>query len=171
MLAAGAALASPTVAPSPSRETKPRQQGLPVRQLVRGTLMAKLNINGKVRDVQVEPETPLLWAIREQVGLTGTKYGCGVAQCGACSVHINGEVMRSCSIRVGDVKASDKIVTIEGLSPDSSHPVQKAWLALDVPQCGYCQSGQIMAAVALLAKKPKPTDAEIDGAMTNICRC
>src|SRR5882724_4571516 len=133
--------------------------------------MIRLTINGKAHNIDVEPETPLLWAIREQVGLTGTKYGCGVAQCGACSVHINGEVMRSCSIRVGDVRATDKIVTIEGLSPDSSHPVQKAWLALDVPQCGYCQSGQIMAAVALLAKKPKPSDADIDQAMTNICRC
>ena len=112
--------------------------------------MAKLNINGKTRDVQVEADTPLLWVIREQVGLTGTKYGCGIAQCGACSVHINGEVMRSCSIRVGDVKATDKIVTIEGLSANASHPVQKAWAALDVPQCGYCQSGQIMAAAALL---------------------
>ena len=133
--------------------------------------MAKLNINGRVHNVQVEPETPLLWVIREQVGLTGTKYGCGVAQCGACSVHINGEVTRSCSIRVGDVKAGDKIVTIEGLSATSSQPVQKAWAAIDVPQCGYCQSGQIMAAAALLQKTPKPTDEEIDSAMTNICRC
>ena len=133
--------------------------------------MAKLNINGRVHNVQVEPETPLLWVIREQVGLTGTKYGCGVAQCGACSVHINGEVMRSCSIPVGDVKADDEIVTIEGLSATSSHPVQKAWAAIDVPQCGYCQSGQIMAAAALLRKNPKPTDKDIDEAMTNICRC
>src|SRR6266478_3406927 len=120
--------------------------------------MAKLNINGKVRDVQVEADTPLLWVIREQVGLTGTKYGCGVAQCGACSVHINGEVRRSCSIPVGTLKLADKIVTIEGLSATSSHPVQEAWAALDVPQCGYCQSGQIMAAAALLKKNPKPTD-------------
>jgi isoquinoline 1-oxidoreductase subunit alpha len=133
--------------------------------------MAKLNINGKVRDVQVEAETPLLWVIREQVGLTGTKYGCGVAQCGACSVHINGEVRRSCSVPVSTIKATDKIVTIEGISATSSNPVQKAWLALDVPQCGYCQSGQIMAATALLKKTPNPTDAEIDAAMTNICRC
>ena len=133
--------------------------------------MAKLNINGKVREVQAEPDTPLLWAIREQVGLTGTKYGCGVAQCGACSVHVNGEVKRSCAIPVGRVKASDKIVTIEGLSAASSHPVQKAWAQLDVPQCGYCQSGQIMAAAALLAKEPQPTDQNIDEAMTNICRC
>ncbi len=133
--------------------------------------MAKLNINGKVRDVQVEAGTPLLWVIREQVGLTGTKYGCGVAQCGACSVHINGEVRRSCSIPVSAIKATDRIVTIEGLSATSSHPVQKAWAELDVPQCGYCQSGQIMAASALLKKNPNPTDADIDAAMTNICRC
>jgi isoquinoline 1-oxidoreductase alpha subunit len=134
-------------------------------------LMAKLNINGSIRDVEVEADTPLLWVIREQVGLTGTKYGCGIAQCGACSVHINDEVQRSCSIRVGDVKASDRIVTIEGLSSTRSHPVQKAWAAIDVPQCGYCQSGQIMAAAALLKRTPKPTDKDIDDAMTNICRC
>ena len=133
--------------------------------------MAKLNINGKIRVVEVEDDTPLLWVIREQIGLTGTKYGCGVAQCGACSVHINGEVQRACSIPVGKVKATDRIVTIEGLSPTSSHPVQKAWAALDVPQCGYCQSGQIMAAAALLRKNPHPTDQDIDEAMTNICRC
>ena len=133
--------------------------------------MARLNINGKARDVQVEASTPLLWVIREQIGLTGTKYGCGVAQCGACSVHLNGEVVRSCSIPVGNLKATDRIVTIEGISATSSDPVQKAWLALDVPQCGYCQSGQIMAATALLRKNPKPTDADIDQAMTNICRC
>jgi isoquinoline 1-oxidoreductase alpha subunit len=116
--------------------------------------MAKLNINGMVRDVPVEADTPLLWVIREQIGLTGTKYGCGIAQCGACSVHINDEVQRSCSIAVG-----------------SSHPVQKAWASVDVPQCGYCQSGQIMAAAALLKKNSKPTDQDIDEAMTNICRC
>jgi isoquinoline 1-oxidoreductase alpha subunit len=133
--------------------------------------MAKLNINGTMRDVPVEADTPLLWVIREHVGLTGTKYGCGVAQCGACSVHINDEVQRSCSIAVGDVKPTDVIVTIEGLSVGSSHPVQKAWAAVDVPQCGYCQSGQIMAAAALLKKTPKPTDKDIDEAMTNICRC
>ena len=133
--------------------------------------MAKLNINGKVRDVQAEAGTPLLWVIREQVGLTGTKYGCGVAQCGACSVHINGEVRRSCSVLISDMKPGDRIVTIEGLSVTASHPVQKAWAALDVPQCGYCQSGQIMAASALLRKNPQPTDTDIDEAMTNICRC
>jgi isoquinoline 1-oxidoreductase subunit alpha len=133
--------------------------------------MARLNINGQNRDVQVAADTPLLWVIREQIGLTGTKYGCGVAQCGACSIHVNGEVVRSCSTRVGDVKPTDRIVTIEGLSPNSSHPVQRAWAALDVPQCGYCQSGQIMAAAALLRKTPRPTDKDIDDAMTNICRC
>ena len=133
--------------------------------------MAKLNVNGKVRDVQVEADTPLLWVIREQIGLTGTKYGCGVAQCGACSVHFNGEVLRSCSLPVSAVKPGDRVVTIEGLASNRSHPVQRAWAELDVPQCGYCQSGQIMAAAALLKRKPKPTDAEIDEAMTNICRC
>jgi isoquinoline 1-oxidoreductase alpha subunit len=133
--------------------------------------MAKLNINGQTHEVSAEPDTPLLWVIREHVGLTGTKYGCGIAQCGACSVHINGEVQRSCSIRLSDVKETDAILTIEGLSPNNSHPVQKAWLAIDVPQCGYCQSGQIMAAAALLKKNPKPTDQDIDQAMTNICRC
>jgi len=131
----------------------------------------KLTINGKVRDLQVEADTPLLWVLREQAGLTGTKYGCGVAQCGACSVHINGEVRRSCSIPVGSLKAGDRVTTIEGLSPSTTHPIQKAWAALDVPQCGYCQSGQIMAAAALLKKTPQPTDAQIDEAMTNICRC
>ena len=131
----------------------------------------KLDINGQVRDVSVEADTPLLWVIREQVGLTGTKYGCGIAQCGACSVHVNGEVARSCSVPVSAIKATDKIVTIEGLSATSSHPVQKAWASLDVPQCGYCQSGQIMAAAALLKHKPNPTDIDIDEAMTNLCRC
>ncbi len=133
--------------------------------------MAQLNINGRNYEVNVEADTPLLWVIREHVGLTGTKYGCGVAQCGACSIHLNGEVMRSCALPVSAVKPGDRITTIEGLSKDSSHPVQRAWAAIDVPQCGYCQSGQIMAAVALLAKKPKPTDKDIDEAMTNICRC
>jgi len=133
--------------------------------------MAKLNINGSVREVSAEADTPLLWVIREQVGLTGTKYGCGVAQCGACSVHVNGEVQRSCQIPLASIKETDVIVTIEGLSPNASHPVQKAWASVDVPQCGYCQSGQIMAAVALLKKTPKPTDKDIDEAMTNICRC
>src|SRR5471032_401961 len=134
--------------------------------------MAKLNINGKVREVQVEGDTPLLWVLREQVGLTGTKYGCGIAQCGACSVHINGELIRSCSYPVSAVKAGDKIVTIEGLSLNSTHPVQVAWAAIDVPQCGYCQSGQIMAAAALLRKNPHPTDADIEDVFSgHICRC
>jgi isoquinoline 1-oxidoreductase alpha subunit len=131
----------------------------------------KLNVNGKVRDVAVEPDTPLLWALREQLALTGTKYGCGIAQCGACTVHVNGAVVRSCRVRVGTLKASDKIVTIEGLAKNASHPVQQAWAEGDVPQCGYCQSGQIMAAAALLAKNPKPSDKDIDEAMTNLCRC
>lgn len=133
--------------------------------------MPTLMINGKAVDVTVEDDTPLLWVLREQAGLTGTKYGCGVAQCGACTVHIDGQPVRSCSMPVGSVGADQKIVTIEGLSSDSSHPVQRAWAALDVPQCGYCQSGMIMAAAALLTAKPKPTDADIDAEITNICRC
>jgi isoquinoline 1-oxidoreductase subunit alpha len=133
--------------------------------------MAKLNVNGALREFEAEPETPLLWVLREQLGLTGTKYGCGVAQCGACTVHIDGVATRSCVRPVSSVTPNEKIVTIEGLSSDGSHPVQKAWAALDVPQCGYCQCGMIMAAAALLKLKPKPTDADIDGAMTNICRC
>jgi len=132
--------------------------------------MVELNINGRSHKLDVEAEMPLLWVLRDVAGLTGTKYGCGVAQCGACSVHVDGEVMRSCSLPAGAM-AGKRIVTIEGLSKDSSHPVQRAWAKHDVPQCGYCQSGQIMAAAALLAKKPKPTDKDIDEAMTNICRC
>jgi len=133
--------------------------------------VAKLNVNGRTHEVAADGDTPLLWALREHIGLTGTKYGCGIAQCGACSVHINGEVQRSCAVLVRDVKPTDRVVTIEGLSPNGTHPVQRAWLALDVPQCGYCQAGQVMAAAALLARKPKPTDEDIDAAMTNICRC
>ena len=134
--------------------------------------MARLTINGTAHDVDVEPDTPLLWAIREQVGLTGTKYGCGIAQCGACTVHIDGEAVRSCSVTVGALRPDQKIVTIEGLAQNGVlHAVQKAWLEHDVPQCGYCQSGMIMGAAALLKKKPKPTDADIDAAITNICRC
>ncbi len=133
--------------------------------------MAQLNINGTVHDVQAEPDTPLLWVIREQIGLTGTKYGCGIAQCGACTVHIDGAATRSCSLPVSAVTAEQKIVTIEGLSAGADHPVQKAWAALDVPQCGYCQSGMIMAAAALLAENPKPTEADIRAGITNICRC
>ena len=132
--------------------------------------MIELNINGRSQQIDVEPDTPLLWVIREQAGLTGTKYGCGVAQCGACTVHLDGEPVRSCSMPVS-AAAGKRIVTIEGLSANSSHPVQKAWVELDVPQCGYCQSGQIMAAAALLRKNPRPTDQDIDAAMTNICRC
>jgi isoquinoline 1-oxidoreductase alpha subunit len=133
--------------------------------------MQRLNINGKVHEVDAEPDTPLLWAIREQVGLTGTKYGCGVAACGACTVHVDGVPTRSCALPVSSFTEAQKIVTIEGLSPDVTHPIQKAWLELDVPQCGYCQSGQIMAAAALIASKPNPTDADINTEMTNICRC
>ena len=133
--------------------------------------MPKLHINGQIREVDVEADTPLLWVLREQLDMTGTKYGCGVAQCGACSVHINGELRRACSVPVGSIEVADRVVTIEGLSTQRSHPVQQAWGQLDVPQCGYCQSGQIMAAAALLAKQPKPTDADIDEAMSNICRC
>jgi isoquinoline 1-oxidoreductase alpha subunit len=134
--------------------------------------MAALTINGSAHNVDVEPDTPLLWAIREQVGLTGTKYGCGIAQCGACTVHIDGEAVRSCIVTVGSLRPEQKIVTIEGLEQNGVlHAVQKAWLEHDVPQCGYCQSGMIMAAAALLKEKPKPTDADIDAAITNICRC
>jgi isoquinoline 1-oxidoreductase subunit alpha len=133
--------------------------------------MAKLNINGRTHDVNAEADTPLLWVIREHVGLTGTKFGCGIAQCGACSVHINGNLMRSCVVPLSTVKEGDRITTIEGLAPNASHAVQKAWREIDVPQCGYCQSGQIMAAVSLLNSNPRPTDAQIDAAMTNICRC
>jgi isoquinoline 1-oxidoreductase subunit alpha len=133
--------------------------------------MIRLTINGKAYDVDVEADTPLLWAIRENVGLTGTKYGCGVAACGACTVHIDGVATRSCGMPAGDA-VGKQITTIEGLGPNGAlHPVQKAWLELDVPQCGYCQSGMIMAVAALLKEKPKPSDADIDDAITNICRC
>jgi isoquinoline 1-oxidoreductase alpha subunit len=128
-------------------------------------------INGEAVDIAAAPDTPLLWALREQAGLTGTKYGCGVGVCGACTVHVDGEPVRSCSITLGSLTPAQKITTIEGLSRDLTHPVQKAWLELEVPQCGYCQSGMLMAAAALLARTPKPTDADIDAAMTNICRC
>ena len=133
--------------------------------------MIKLNVNGKAIEVDVDPETPLLWVLRDTIGLTGTKYGCGMALCGACTVHLAGEPIRSCVTPVSAV-GEQPVTTIEGLSADRSHPVQKAWIELDVPQCGYCQSGQIMSAVALLAKTPKPTDADIDSAMSgNLCRC
>jgi isoquinoline 1-oxidoreductase subunit alpha len=133
--------------------------------------MVRLNINGKDYDIDVEPDTPLLWAIRENVGLTGTKYGCGIAQCGACTVQVDGVATRSCSFPVSGA-VNTKITTIEGLAQNGIlHKVQKAWIDHDVPQCGYCQSGQILAAVELLKNKPKPTDADIDREMTNICRC
>jgi len=133
--------------------------------------MTRLTINGTARDVDVEPDTPLLWAIRENVGLTGTKYGCGIAQCGACTVHIDGVATRSCGVLVSDA-AGKQIITIEGLAQNGVlHKVQKAWIDHDVPQCGYCQSGMIMAVAALLKEKAKPTDADIDAAITNICRC
>ncbi len=134
-------------------------------------VMINLSINGKAHQVDAAPDTPLLWVIREWLSLTGTKYGCGVAQCGACTVLIDGVATRACSMPVSAV-GTGKITTIEGLSPDGlSHPVQVAWLQHEVPQCGYCQSGQILAAVSLLKDKPKPTDADIAEAMTNICRC
>ena len=133
--------------------------------------MANLTINGKTFTLDVEPDTPLVWAIRENAGLTGTKYGCGIAQCGACTVHMDGVATRSCGISVSEAEGK-KITTIEGLaSGDTLHKVQAAWIAKDVPQCGYCQSGMIMAVAALLNEKPKPTDADIDEAITNICRC
>ena len=134
--------------------------------------MPHLTINGHAHQVDVDPDTPLLWVLRDTLGLTGTRYGCGIAQCGACTVHIDGIATRSCSVPVGAVEGS-AITTIEGLSPPNGdlHPVQKAWIAHDVPQCGYCQSGMIMAVAALLKEKPNPTDADIDAAITNICRC
>jgi aerobic-type carbon monoxide dehydrogenase small subunit (CoxS/CutS family) len=133
--------------------------------------MIKLSVNGKETEVDVDPDTPLLWVLRDTLGLTGTKYGCGAALCGACTVHVDGEPVRSCRTPLSAV-GSRKVTTIEGLSSDRSHPVQTAWIELDVPQCGYCQSGQIMSATALLARNPQPSDADIDAAMSgNICRC
>jgi isoquinoline 1-oxidoreductase subunit alpha len=133
--------------------------------------MAKLNVNGQVVEVEADGATPLLWVLREQLGLTGTKYGCGVAECGACTVQIDGVATRSCVMPIEAVTEEQRIVTIEGLSPDGSHPVQQAWLELDVPQCGYCQTGMIMSVVALLEENPNPTDEDIDASITNICRC
>jgi isoquinoline 1-oxidoreductase subunit alpha len=133
--------------------------------------MPRLVVNGKTHDVDADPNTPLLWVLREQIGLTGTKYGCGIAQCGACTVHIDGAAVRSCSLSVNEAEGK-QITTIEGLAQNGVlHPVQKAWLEHDVPQCGYCQTGMIMAVAALLTEKPKPTDADIDSTITNICRC
>jgi isoquinoline 1-oxidoreductase alpha subunit len=132
--------------------------------------MVKFNVNGRPVTVDADPDTPLLWVLREQLGLTGTKYGCGIAACGACTVHVGERAVRSCSFPLSEAKDL-RITTIEGLSVNRSHPVQKAWIAEQVPQCGYCQSGVIMAVAALLAEKPRPTDADIDAAITNICRC
>jgi aerobic-type carbon monoxide dehydrogenase small subunit (CoxS/CutS family) len=133
-------------------------------------MAVNLTVNGTRHSVDVAPETPLLWVIRDTLGLTGTKFSCGIAQCGACTVHINGTPMRSCSVPVS-AAAGKAVTTIEGLSPDGTHPVQQAWIDLDVPQCGYCQSGMIMSVVALLKRTPNPTDAEIDAGVTNACRC
>ena len=132
--------------------------------------MVRLTINGHEQQVDVGPDTPLLWVLRDTLGLTGTKYGCGIAQCGACTVHVEGDAVRSCAVTAAAVEGQ-KIVTIEGLSADGSHAVQRAWIEAEVPQCGYCQIGMMMAAAALLGDKPRPTDAEIDRAITNICRC
>ena len=132
--------------------------------------MLTLKVNGQTMEVDVEPDTPLLWVLRETIGLAGTRFGCGQGLCGACTVHLDGVATRTCILPVSDVGTAE-ITTIEGLSADNSHPVQQAWTELDVPQCGYCQSGQIMAAAALLAENPLPSDADIDDAMTNICRC
>ena len=133
--------------------------------------MAKLNINGKTIEIDVDGSTPLLWVLREQLGLTGTKYSCGIGLCGSCAVHIDGKAVRSCIVPVSSIRSSQAVVTIEGLSDDNSHPLQQAWKQLDVPQCGYCQPGMIMSAAALLNDKPDPTDEDIDSNVTNICRC
>ena len=132
--------------------------------------MVRLIVNERSYELDVEPEMPLLWALRDLIGVTGTKYGCGIVQCGACTVHLDGEAVRSCSVPVSAAEGK-RVTTIEGLSRDGSHPLQRAWIEHQVPQCGYCQSGQLMAAAALLARNPDPTDADIDAGMTNICRC
>jgi isoquinoline 1-oxidoreductase alpha subunit len=133
--------------------------------------MVRLTVNGKVHDIDADPDTPLLWVLREQLGMTGTKYGCGIAACGSCTVHVDGEAVRSCSMPVSAI-AGKSVTTIEGLAVDGIlHRVQQAWIDLDVPQCGYCQAGMIMAVAALLKETPKPSDAQIDEAITNICRC
>jgi isoquinoline 1-oxidoreductase alpha subunit len=133
--------------------------------------VAKIKVNGETVEVDADGATPLLWVLREDLGLTGAKYGCGIAYCGSCTVHVNGEAQRSCILPLDAIAEDDEVVTIEGLSKDGSHPLQKAWVELDVPQCGYCQTGMIMSAAALLAKNPKPSDQDIDEAITNICRC
>lgn len=133
--------------------------------------MVKLRVNGRNFDVDVDGGTPLLWVLREQLGLTGTKYGCGIAQCGACTIHVDGQAIRACVYPVAALSGEEEITTIEGLSADGTHPVQQAWVELDVPQCGYCQPGMIMAAAGLLNENPDPTDEDIDAAITNICRC
>jgi len=133
--------------------------------------MKKLNVNGESIAIEVDGTTPLLWVLREQLGLTGTKYSCGIGLCGACTVHVDGQAMRSCVVPVGSLTEAQTLITIEGLSPDGSHPLQQAWAELDTPQCGYCQPGMIMAAAAMLNENPSPTDADIDATLTNICRC
>src|SRR5438046_817586 len=172
----GAMPLSPRSSPrcAASRESVPsgtQSRIVPTTAIPGGKPMVRLTINGKTLEVNVDPSTPLLWAIREQVGLTGTKYGCGIAQCGACTVHLDGAAVRSCVMPVSAAEGK-KITTIEGLANGSAlNKVQKAWLDHEVPQCGYCQSGMIMAVAALLKEKPKPTDADIDARITNICRC
>jgi len=132
--------------------------------------MIVLNVNGRTHNLDIEPETPMLWVLRDEIGLTGTKFGCGIAQCGACTILVDGVAARSCQLPAGDL-VGKAILTIEGLGAERLHAVQRAWIEADVPQCGYCQSGQIMAAVSLIAENPAPTDADIDASMTNICRC
>jgi isoquinoline 1-oxidoreductase subunit alpha len=148
-----------------------RRHGRRIRNQRGVILMAKLKINGETVEVDAESSTPLLWVLREHLGLTGTKYGCGIGLCGSCTVHLDGRAIRSCTTPLGAVTESQEIVTIEGLSPDGSHPLQQAWEELDVPQCGYCQPGMLMSAAALLGNTPEPSDADIDAHITNICRC
>jgi isoquinoline 1-oxidoreductase alpha subunit len=140
------------------------------RRILVHRMKAELSINGETRAVEAEPDTPLLWVLRDHLGMTGTKFGCGIGQCGACTVHLDGTATRSCLMPL-ESAAGMKITTIEGLSPDSGHPLQRAWLEINVAQCGYCQGGMLMAAAALLREHPQPTDEQIDAAMTNICRC
>src|SRR5438552_16992236 len=147
-----------------------RQPAVLKATALRNRIMVSIKVNGTSHQLDVEADTPLLWVLREEIGLTGTKFGCGIAVCGACTVHVNGQAVRSCALPVASVDGAD-ITTIEGLSADSRHPVQQAWLTEEVPQCGYCQSGQIMATAAYLKSNPNPTDADIDANLTNICRC